>query len=250
MRKLRLQITKEKDIRFISHLEYLRTVERSFRRAALPVAYSEGFNPHIKFSLASALGVGVVSYAEYVEVLLDDVLSAGLTPLAAARQLVRALPRGIRVRGADIVPQQEPALMSVAGGARYRITVPYTGAEDAEARIQAALGAFNSAPELHFFKDAPKTRAKVRDIDVKAYISRLDGACAGGVLVLQFDCRITPTGSMKPSDVVRVLNQAYALDLPLALADIERLDLYRVDARGRRKPMIRSKATEAEIYEQ
>ena len=60
--KLRMQITKDKDIRFISHLEYVRTIGRAIRRAKLPAAYSEGFNPHLKFSLASALGVGVVSY--------------------------------------------------------------------------------------------------------------------------------------------------------------------------------------------
>lgn len=48
--KLRMQITKEKEIRFISHLEYVRTIERAIRRAKLPAAYSEGFNPHLKFS--------------------------------------------------------------------------------------------------------------------------------------------------------------------------------------------------------
>ena len=53
--KLRMQITKDKDIRFISHLEYVRTIGRAIRRAKLPAAYSEGFNPHLKFSLASAL---------------------------------------------------------------------------------------------------------------------------------------------------------------------------------------------------
>ena len=66
--KLRLKITKDKSIRFISHLEYVRTIERAIRRAKLPAAYSEGFNPHLKFSLASALGVGVVSYAEFCEI--------------------------------------------------------------------------------------------------------------------------------------------------------------------------------------
>ena len=47
--KLRMQITKEKEIRFISHLEYVRTIERAIRRAKLPAAYSEGFNPHLSF---------------------------------------------------------------------------------------------------------------------------------------------------------------------------------------------------------
>ena len=78
--KLRLQITKEKEIRFISHLEYVRTLARAIRRAKLPAAYSEGFNPHLKFSLASALGVGVVSYAEFMEIEMAEPVN----PLDAA----------------------------------------------------------------------------------------------------------------------------------------------------------------------
>ena len=80
--KLRMQITKDKDIRFISHLEYVRTIGRAIRRAKLPAAYSEGFNPHLKFSLASALGVGVVSYTEFVEIELAEPMEVEKAALA------------------------------------------------------------------------------------------------------------------------------------------------------------------------
>lgn len=70
--KLRLQITKEPGIRFISHLEYQRSIEKALRRAGTPVAYSEGFNPHMRFSLASALSVGVTSSCEFVEIKLQE----------------------------------------------------------------------------------------------------------------------------------------------------------------------------------
>ena len=121
--KLRFQITKEKEIRFISHLEYVRTIGRAIRRAKLPAAYSQGFNPHMKYSLASALGVGVVSYAEFVELELAEPVH----PLEAAEALQKALPRGIRVLAVDAVENSAPALMSVAGGAEYRVTLPWTG---------------------------------------------------------------------------------------------------------------------------
>ena len=87
--KLRMQITKEKEIRFISHLEYVRTIERAIRRAKLPAAYSEGFNPHLKFSLASALGVGVVSMAEFVEIELAEPMEVH----EAVQKMTAALPR-------------------------------------------------------------------------------------------------------------------------------------------------------------
>lgn len=161
--KLRMQITKDKDIRFISHLEYVRTIGRAIRRAKLPAAYSEGFNPHLKFSLASALGVGVVSYTEFVEIELAEPMEVEKAALA----LDAALPRSIRVLAADAVDTHHAALMSQAAGASYRITLPYS--KD----VSAAVAEFNAAPELLFKKAAPKTKAKFKEIDVKFYIRSL-----------------------------------------------------------------------------
>ena len=136
--KLRMQITKDKDIRFISHLEYVRTIGRAIRRAKLPAAYSEGFNPHLKFSLASALGVGVVSYTEFVEIELAEPMEVE----AAAKALDAALPRGIRVLAADAVETHHAALMSQAAGAKYRVTLPYSR------DISEAVAQFNAAETL------------------------------------------------------------------------------------------------------
>ena len=69
--KLRMQITKDRDIRFISHLEYVRTIERAIRRAKLPAAYSEGFNPHPRLTFALPLSIGTESVSELLDVKLD-----------------------------------------------------------------------------------------------------------------------------------------------------------------------------------
>lgn len=230
--KLRMQITKDKDIRFISHLEYVRTIGRAIRRAKLPAAYSEGFNPHLKFSLASALGVGVVSYTEFVEIELAEPMEVE----AAARALDAALPRGIRVLAADAVDTHHAALMSQAAGALYRVTLPYAG------DVQEAVRQFNAADSLLFQKAAPKTKAKVKEIDVKFYIPQLKAERVGENVVFTFDCKITPTGSMKAVDLLNALNEQYALHLPVELADIERLKLYRSNKNGKPIPMLNSDA--------
>lgn len=230
--KLRMQITKDKDIRFISHLEYVRTIGRAIRRAKLPAAYSEGFNPHLKFSLASALGVGVVSYTEFVEIELAEPMEVE----AAARALAAALPRGIRVLAADAVDTHHAALMSQAAGALYRVTLPYAG------DVQEAVRQFNAADSLLFQKAAPKTKAKVKEIDVKFYIPQLKAERVGENVVFTFDCKITPTGSMKAVDLLNALNEQYALQLPVELADIERLKLYRSNKNGKPIPMLNSDA--------
>ena len=220
--KLRFQITKEKEIRFISHLEYVRTIGRAIRRAKLPAAYSQGFNPHMKYSLASALGVGVVSYAEFVELELAEPVH----PLEAAEALQKALPRGIRVLAVDAVENSAPALMSVAGGAEYRVTLPWTG--DIAPAVEAVF----------FEKQAPKAKEKVKRIDVKFYISELSAVQRDKETELHFHCRITHNGSMKAVDLLNTLNEQYGLQLPVEKADIERLDLYRVDEMGNKWPML------------
>ncbi len=232
--KLRFQITKEKEIRFISHLEYVRTIGRAIRRAKLPAAYSQGFNPHMKYSLASALGVGVVSYAEFVELELTEPMN----PLEAAEAFKKALPRGIRVLAVDAVETNAPALMSVAGGAEYRVTVPWTG------NVADAVEKFNSADEVFFEKQAPKAKEKVKRIDVKFYIPEISVVQRETETELHFHCRITHNGSMKAVDLLNTLNEQYGLQIPVEKADIERMDLYRTDEMGNKWPMLDS------LYEQ
>ena len=230
--KLRMQITKDRDIRFISHLEYVRTIERAIRRAKLPAAYSEGFNPHLKFSLASALGVGVVSYTEFVEIELAEPMEVE----AAARALDKALPRGIRVLAADAVANNTAALMAEAAGASYVVTLPY------DKDITEAVANYNDAVELLFKKAAPKRKEKFKEIDVKFYIPEIAVEQKDGKTIFSFECKITPTGSMKAVDLLNALNEAYALELPVEMADIERHTLYKVTKKGRKVPMLNKDA--------
>ena len=230
--KLRMQITKDRDIRFISHLEYVRTIERAIRRAKLPAAYSEGFNPHLKFSLASALGVGVVSYTEFVEIELAEPVEIE----AAARALDKALPRGIRVLAADAVANNTAALMAEAAGASYVVTLPY------DKDITEAVANYNDAVELLFKKAAPKRKEKFKEIDVKFYIPEIAVELKDGKTIFSFECKITPTGSMKAVDLLNALNEAYALDLPVEMADIERHTLYKFTKRGKKVPMLNKDA--------
>ena len=230
--KLRMQITKDRDIRFISHLEYVRTIERAIRRAKLPAAYSEGFNPHLKFSLASALGVGVVSYTEFVEIELAEPVEIE----AAARALDKALPRGIRVLAADAVANNIAALMAEAAGASYVVTLPY------DKDITEAVANYNDAVELLFKKAAPKRKEKFKEIDVKFYIPEIAVELKDGKTIFSFECKITPTGSMKAVDLLNALNEAYALDLPVEMADIERHTLYKFTKRGKKVPMLNKDA--------
>ena len=93
--KLRLRFEKIGRAVYISHLDLMRTLQRSFNRAGLPLKYSEGFNPHPQIAIALPLSVGTASLCE----IMDFKLKAEETPDLAAlpERLNAVLPEGIRV---------------------------------------------------------------------------------------------------------------------------------------------------------
>lgn len=217
--KLRIQITKLGDVRFISHLEYARTLNRALRRAKLPVAYSEGFNPHIKMSLASALGVGIASLSEYAEIELAQEIS----PEQAMLALNHNLPPGIRVLACDVIDKKsDRKLMAMLAGATYEIKIPFY---DQKAFI-AAVDKYNALEQcVYTKKTSPKKPAK--QVDVKAFVALLECAAIEDGMKVTFDCKITPLGTLKAYDILSVLKEIFTLDFEILACDVTRTALYK-----------------------
>ncbi|MBQ1771507.1 MAG: DUF2344 domain-containing protein, partial [Clostridia bacterium] len=105
--------------RFISHLDILRALQRAFRRAGLPLRYSDGFNPHPELSFASALATGMTSDAEWFEVELTQ----DMNPEAFVSAVNPVMPRGLSVSDAREMPAGIKTLTSCTRAAEYRITI-------------------------------------------------------------------------------------------------------------------------------
>ena len=93
MDELRLRFTKTGRAVYISHLDLMRTMQRSFLRAGLRLKHSEGFNPHPQLVFALPLSVGMASECELLDFKLDEIACVSEIPYL----LNRALPEGIRV---------------------------------------------------------------------------------------------------------------------------------------------------------
>ena len=93
MAKYRLQFTKYGDMKYVSHLDLIRLFTRIFHRAELPVAYSEGFNPHPKMSVLLPLSVGFESSCEYI----DAEFQEGVGMLDCMKKLKGKLPLGMEI---------------------------------------------------------------------------------------------------------------------------------------------------------
>ncbi len=212
----RAEIRKGEELRYLSHLDYAAVFERAILRAKLPAAYSEGFNPHMKLAFASALAVGVTSDAEY----MDFELTKPLCQPEVFDRLRAQLPKGAELIRLQELKGKHTALMAAADLAKYEISVPYRGeAADAE----QAVGRFNRAAEAVCLRVTPKKR---REIEIKQYMAKpVEAVPEQGGLKLLMEIRITPTGSVKPGEVLALLQERFGLQVDGRQARIHRTAL-------------------------
>lgn len=121
--KLLLRLEKGEKVKYISHLDMQRLFQRALRRAKLPCAYSQGFNPHMLVSFACALPVGVCSKAEYAEVVLERFVP----PTECLARLNEVLPEGVRILNACEPKDTDPTVGSVIALAEYSFLLKNDG---------------------------------------------------------------------------------------------------------------------------
>jgi len=118
--RYRARFTKSGRLRFLGHLDLMRTLLRALRRARVPLVYSRGFNPKPRVALGPALSVGIESEGEYIDF-------ETMRPLGAAeREIARinaALPAGMRCVALCAIGAGEVALSDAVRAARYRVHV-------------------------------------------------------------------------------------------------------------------------------
>ena len=100
--KLRLVFSKKGRAVYISQLDLMRTLQRSFQRAGYPLKYSEGFNPHPLLSVALPMSVGISSDCEILDFKMDNEPS---DLVLAAQSVTRALPEGLMIHENDVFQQ-------------------------------------------------------------------------------------------------------------------------------------------------
>lgn len=105
-------------MRFIGHLDFVRTFQKIFRKSGVPIAFSEGFSPHPIFSIAAPLAVGVTGEGEY----LDMELSRPMDIDEIKERLNNCCPDGLSIELVIPISKNEPAAMRIVSASKYRIT--------------------------------------------------------------------------------------------------------------------------------
>ncbi|MFD3157626.1 TIGR03936 family radical SAM-associated protein [Haloimpatiens sp. FM7330] len=162
-----VKYTKENEIKFISHLDLMRTIQRTIRRAELKVEYSKGFNPHMTLSIAQPLSVGVYSYGEYFDVyLLEEMDEKDIK-----NKLNDSAPNGIKILDVKkVVPKDDkkiPPSMALIESASYSIKIPYKDTTGLNEELDELL----KQKEWNMVK---KTKKGKKEVDIKSMIKKID----------------------------------------------------------------------------
>ncbi|TMR28769.1 TIGR03936 family radical SAM-associated protein [Actinomadura geliboluensis] len=213
--RLRVRYAKRGRLRFTSHRDISRAVERAVRRAGIPVAFSGGFTPHPKISYAGAAATGVASEAEYLEIGLTETRD----PARVRADLDAALPPGLDIvdvvpvrAGRSDAPVKPGAFADRLQASEWRIRLDGVPEGDAA----AAVAAFMAAPVIEVERLTKKGR---RRFDVRAAVSaceldrRAAEAADAPCAILRMVVRHS-TPAVRPDDILTGLRQVADLAPP------------------------------------
>jgi radical SAM-linked protein len=129
--RYRIHFHKTNQLRYIGHLDLHRTIERTLRRAKLPLAFSQGFNPRIKLNLSPALPLGCSSVAELADIwLIEERETQEIHDL-----LLSVAPPGLKINSIETVDSALPSIQSAVVAIEYEAipldeNLPFISLED------------------------------------------------------------------------------------------------------------------------
>jgi radical SAM-linked protein len=193
--------------RFTSHRDFSRAFERALVRAEVPMAYSSGFNPHLRISYANASPTGAATEAEYLEI----ALAAVCDPAAVKEALDAALPPGLDV--VSVVESSGPSLTDILQASRWEVDLVTAAPEVLAAAVEGFLA-------RDTVKVSRMTKSGLRTFDARAAVLELTHL--GGSRIELVSIHGTPL--VRPDDVVsglRVVAPELGTDQPALLSRIE-----------------------------
>ncbi len=208
--RIRLSFSRGDEVKYISHLDLMRLWHRALRRAGMPLAYSQGYNPQPRIAIAAPLAVGVTSEAELVDIFLARKVSLSFFE----RMLGEQLPDGVNIVNARDIWPKLPSLQSRLRFAEYRVVIErQTGRENLERSIDQ-LKTKTSLPWRH------SRGEKVHEYDLRELIDDMWVEDEQeGAPVLGMRLRNDSKGSGRPDQVL------LALGCPLPARSIHRTKL-------------------------
>lgn len=201
---MRIRFAKFGDLRFIGHHDLVRTLERLFRRARLPLAFSQGFHPKPRISFPLALALGLEGREEVLELELTEALPADEI---LARLQAETVP-GLEFHSVTVLPP---------GTSKARVSrVTYEIAVPAERMqlVAARLADIDRNSQVEMTQQGQPGQHRLLDHLVSWSLEKDR---------LSFTLRVDPRGSLHPREVLKLLglDDLEAQGVPLVRSHVE-----------------------------
>lgn len=215
-----VKYTKESHIKFISHLDLMRTIHKVVTRTELPVHYSKGFHPHMAVAIAQPLGVGVYSSGEYMDLILDEevaeeeIIDRLNSKTASGIKFIKA-KKIVEVEGVKKLPQS----MALIDGCRYTVKIVYSDVTKLEEQMTALF-------EKEEWNTIKKSKKCEREVDLKTLIHEIKFWLMGNELILNMLITSGSREHLSADLVVSYIKENTTSVDEEAFVDIKREEIY------------------------
>ncbi|SKC64575.1 TIGR03936 family radical SAM-associated protein [Maledivibacter halophilus] len=220
MYKILAKFTKMDRMKFLSHLELIRVIERALRRANIPLRFTQGFNPHPKISFAAPLAVGVSSEGEYLTVEINKEINVK----DFEKKLNMELPEGIKFIKCKYIDPKSKSLMSIVEESTYIVKCITKNQYDLK-EIDEFIEKFLKREEILYKKIGKRGKEKI--VNIKKYIKEII------ILSLQENEIIFKTtvstgskGNLKPEVAFEKLMELEGIEIDLEKVRVHRLETF------------------------
>lgn len=200
-------------MKFIGHLDLLKLLQRTINRAKLPIAYSEGFNPHQLVAFAQPLSLGYETVGDYFDIVLENELDINFV----IKSLNKVMPCGMFVTSGKIYDQYEKNSAALLIASDYKISFPL------DFNLSDVLKIFNRE-EILYTKISKKGVEKV--INVKEDIYEIKQLSEN---VIDVKIASGSIKNLKPEIIIEIICKELKVEIDINKVHITRLEMYMFD---------------------
>lgn len=217
-----IKFTKGSEVKFVSHLDIMRTIQRTFKRAALPVDYSKGFNPHMKLSIAQPLSVGMYSLGDYLDIEFKEAVDIN----EIERKFNENSTKNIKLLKVveinepyDKDGRKIPQAMAAIDGASYKINIKYLNTDTLNSEL-------NNMLEIKAWNILKKTKSGEKEVDIKPMVKNLKLSVEGDYLKLEAELSCGSRENLSAELLAQYIKQNTKAVDEEAFTEIVRTEMY------------------------
>lgn len=220
--RIRAVFTKKNYLRYISHLDLVRLFQRSFNRADIPVKFSQGFNPHPKFSIGNPLSLGFESQGEF----LDIELEIDFDPTEFKEKMNKVLPNDIQILKAEKL-ETKKSITSIVDWSHYEIK--FMIKEKSNLDFSLIFREWLEKEEIKVIKLRKKGRNKIEiQVNIRPSIGNITfkGIDDNGFIVIEALLKTGEDGNLNPIKLIEALDEELGDNIIKESLLVKRLNLF------------------------